>query len=89
MTAPAMPSPSRVVNSSIAFMIRRGYTKLEARKITMHVIESLGKADAHWQPWQLEWLRGLYRAADTYGGGGLAAMEEAAAARRPGEGNQP
>lgn len=63
MTAPSMPSPARVVSSSITILVKQGYTRPAARQAIRDVVVAVGKSDAHFEPWAKDWLRGLWRAA--------------------------
>jgi hypothetical protein len=60
VTAPAMPSPARVVSSSLAALARKGYPRDQARKVIKDVVEALAADKQQYEPWAVAWLRRIW-----------------------------
>jgi hypothetical protein len=58
-----MPSPARIVSKTFSHLERKGYTRPQARKIISDVIAAMGAEKNDWAPWQLDWLRKVWLAA--------------------------
>ena len=67
MTQHAMPGPARLVSSSTALLIRKGYTRDGARKAIKDVVEAMASGKDDWAPWQLDWWRKLWHEANGSG----------------------
>jgi hypothetical protein len=76
MTAPALPSPARLIGKSLLYLRREGYSEADARLITKVVIVSLAQDDSDWEPWAIEWWRKLWVEANGTGTNARAASKE-------------
>jgi hypothetical protein len=67
MTAPAMPSPAKLIAKSLAYLRNEGYADADARLITKVVIVSFAADDSDWPPWAITWWRKLWMEANGTG----------------------